>query len=769
MAQDSAHTDFAVAVAVCGGAAPAWRTLVPSPLGVLTLLMVGLIAGGCSGNSGTAGQTANQSGFNIPNGTGTVANKDATSGGNKDTATAKPDATTTGADAGQPADDTVQPQDDAQQPQDDAEPPPEDGEQPQDDSEQPADDAEQPQEDAEQPQEDTQQPQGDAVTCDVDEDQDGACFCDGYDPSSPIEGCDCDDNNPNFSGTCPDCSVPGTPGCSCKFGVKPISCYGGEPGWVGKGACLSGQHVCQGGYWQPCAGEVFPDPEKCDGKDNDCDGETDEGVKSTCGTCDLTCNEQKIGGGGPMSWNLNSENSTGLGLTPNGDVTLDASQISLNLKFIWIANSPNNTVSKVDCKTVTEVGRFSVCPDPSRTSVDLEGNVWVACRGNGAVAKIIAEKKNCIDKNGNGVIETSTGNQPIGNDECVKFIAQPNKGSYARAAGVDKENHVWIGYWNSMSLVRLHKDTGATMEDIALGCSPYGLVIDQQGIIWLQGAGCGGLIRVDPATKVVTKKEQLPALAYPSGAYGINVDNKGRIWVASGNSASCFDPKTLQWKVVSMQWGGGRGIATANDGFVYPAVDGSGGAVKINGNVDPPQVVGFMKGAGGPVGAALDYDGFVWVVNQSGSSATKLDPKTMAAVGTVPVGSSPYTYSDMTGYTLNYFTAPKGQFTTVFFGGIGSNPITTNSPKQVWQSLSAEADLPAGTNLRIRLRAANTSLDLEAAKWSAPVDFPPETFPYDLSAAGIIGNLLQVEVQLLTKEKKLTPVLKSLSAKSKLM
>ncbi len=767
MAHDSANIGFPVAA----------RAGQQQSLTALGLALLALAMAACSGNTGTANQTATQSGFNIPTGTGSVSTKDATSSSTKDVKTGGADATTSQADTDQPGGDGLQPQDDAQAPQDDASQPQDDAAQPQDDADQPQDDANQPQDDAgppqddvDQPPADTAQPQGDAVTCQVDEDQDGACYCEGYDPKSPIEGCDCDDNNPNFSGTCPDCSVPGTPGCTCKAGAKPVSCYGGEPGWVGKGACVSGQHDCQGGYWQPCAGEVFPDPEKCDGKDNDCDGETDEGVKSTCGTCDLTCNEQKIGGGGPMSWNLNSENSTGLGLTPNGDVTLDASQISLNLKFIWIANSPNNTVSKVDCKTITEVGRFSVCPDPSRTSVDLEGNVWVACRGDGAVAKIIAEKKNCIDKNGNGVIETSTGSQPIGNDECVKFIVQPNKGSYARAAGVDKENHVWIGYWNSTSVVRLNKDTGATMEDIPLGCNPYGLVIDQQGIIWLQGAGCGGLIRVDPATKVVTKKEQLPALAYPSGAYGINVDNKGRIWVASGYSASCFDPKTLQWKVVNMQpWGGGRGIATANDGFVYPAVDGSGGAVKINGNVDPPQVVGFMKGAGGPVGAALDYDGFVWVVNQSGSSATKLDPKTMAAVGTVPVGSSPYTYSDMTGYTLNYFTAPKGQFTTVFFGGIGSNPITTNNPKQVWQSLSAEADLPAGTNLRIRLRAANTSTDLDAAKWSAPVDFPPETFPYDLSAAGIMGNLLQVEVQLLTKDKKLTPVLKSLSAKSKLM
>ena len=287
-------------------------------------------------------------------------------------------------------------------------------------------------------------------------------------------------------------------------------------------------------------------------------------------------------------------------------------------------------------------------------------------------------------------------------------------------------------------------------------------------MIWAQGE-FNTLVMIDPLTQVVTKNNTLPQLKFPASAYGLNVDKYGRLWVASGNKASVYDPKTLQWKVINMNWGGGRGVATSNDGYTYVAVDGSGGAVKINGNVDPPQVEGFIKGAGSPVGAAIDYDGFVWVVNQGGSSATKMDPNTMSAIGTVSVGSSPYTYSDMTGYTLNYFTAPKGQYSTVFFGSVSSNPITTSTMKQVWQSISAEADLPEGTALRFRLRAGNTKAELENAKWSEPIDFPPEVFPYDLTKANIIGNMLQVEIQLTTKDKKVAPTLKSITAKSKLI
>ena len=39
-------------------------------------------------------------------------------------------------------------------------------------------------------------------------------------------------------------------------------------------------------------------------------------------------------------------------------------------------------------------------------------------------------------------------------------------------------------------------------------------------------------------------------------------------------------------------------------------------------------------------------------MNQSSSSATKVNPDTMAIELEHPVGSSPYTYSDMTGFAL---------------------------------------------------------------------------------------------------------------------
>ena len=57
------------------------------------------------------------------------------------------------------------------------------------------------------------------------------------------------------------------------------SCYTGPAGTAGVGVCKAGSQTCQSdGTWGPCNGEVTPQSETCNGKDDDCNGQVDNGA-----------------------------------------------------------------------------------------------------------------------------------------------------------------------------------------------------------------------------------------------------------------------------------------------------------------------------------------------------------------------------------------------------------------------------------------------------------------------------------------------------------
>ena len=534
---------------------------------------------------------------------------------------------------------------------------------------------------------------------------------------------------------------------------------------------------------RPGVGEI------CNFVDDDCNGSTDEGVQSPCGDCSPVCHLQVGGRNDSEALDPSHAEPNTMVTNPDGSLSLASSNVSI--PFIWIANSPEDTVSKLDTSTGKEVGRYTVCDDPSRTAVDLNGDAVVGCRGDGKVAKIAIVEADCLDKNQNGRIDTSrdiNGDGVIGNvasgervtnDECIMWTtsADPDCGARgercARAAGVDKDNNVWIGFYGSKNIVQLDGETGQILRTFPVTFSPYGLAIAGDGVIWVASRDPHGLGKVDAATG------QVGFYAMPSGrnAYGMAIDHTGKIWVATGEhgGASRLDPADASWTNFG-PWDRGytRGVAvrilTNADGAitgsqVFVAHHDWGDAdcsdaghryITMVDAVTGNEVRAIDLGAErGPVGVAVASDGMLWTCNQCTSNATRVNPDTGVVLGNFPVGSNPYTYSDMTGYALRTITSRSGYYRETFRGwDVG---LTR------WTAIFVEASLPGNGEsfLRIRYRVGDSAAGLASTPFSPSAGpFPPASLPLSIDA---IGRYIEVEVTLGTDDPAAIPTLKGVS------
>jgi hypothetical protein len=330
----------------------------------------------------------------------------------------------------------------------------------------------------------------------------------------------------------------------------------------------------------------------------------------------------------------------------------------VELSYIWIANSSQGTISKIDTQTIVEEGRYYAKPsggDPSRTSVNLNGDVAVANR-NGGVAKFWANPMDCQENNGVPGIQTSTGAGdilPWGQDECLAWYTELTCSSNRPVAwtrGTFDDNtcgytnaKVWTACNNNVHL--LDGETGLVEDTIVVPGSPfvYGGAADADGNFWGLDTSGRILFRVDFESRDL-QSWPLPA----SGGYGITVDPAGRPWVCGGGGVSRFNLATADWS--STGTGGIGGRMTDGADLIWHSVYPSGTLRAFN--IDTLNVDQELTLPAYVHGVSVDFYGYVWGVGFASNNAYRADPTT-GDVQTYSGLTGAYTYSDMTGFALN--------------------------------------------------------------------------------------------------------------------
>ncbi len=448
------------------------------------------------------------------------------------------------------------------------------------------------------------------------------------------------------------------------------------------------------------------------------------------------------------------------------------------LPVIWVPNSNETTVSKVDTASGGELARYRVGPegthgDPSRTTMDLWGNAYVANRNTGTVVKMgFLEKNGCFDRNGNGTIETSsdvdgdgmiTGDELLawGQDECVLFevvLATEDEGPFTpgaypgpypfghwdpgtRSIALDRLNNVWLGVYGTRMFYYIDGDTGEILRKVdvsSVNHTPYGAVMDANGILWSSGQSQNHVLRLDPSD------DSFEVVALPHFVYGLGIDDDNHLFVSGWTDSKLSRINILNGEIEWTHDGvyGSRGVAVTNDGDVWVA-DSSPGTVtrwSNDGEVKATIAVGNT-----PTGVAVDAEGKVWVVNNGDAYIKRIDPATneIDLEKEIP-GTFHYGYSDMTGI-VGRGRIRIGNWTATF---------DAVEAATIWQSVAWDSRVPQGTTLEVRVRTSDDEVD-----WSDWLSLEQDADLDTLQASRFIQ--LEVTMQILSGDE--SPLLYSLS------
>jgi hypothetical protein len=616
---------------------------------------------------------------------------------------------------------------------------------------------------------------------------------DGFGEGDACEGPDCNDADAALH-TDAECDAwcdahETAHGCPCQS-REPEYCYDADETTIGVGKCHAGLATCasEGGeaVWGDCEGEIVPEPEACNGEDDDCDGEVDEGTRTECGTCG-ECRRDCTGPAvGCAPW--------GEGAAPGSVETegrLELPMTDHERHLLWPYSTRTGIVLRVDTETFEVAGSFHSGPNgiggevfgdaPSAAAVDAEGNVVVANRnpflGLPSITKIAADADACEDRDGDGTVETSTSwddslaftTDESWDDECILFHTtfgagtSPGSVVIQETVGLDgaAEEWAWVGLGGQQSFVQVDDATGerTDVEALTPGHSSDGAVLDADGWIWSRSL-IGGLFYGTDVGRFDTADPDgsWETLLFPSVApLSIALDENDVVWVGGtaeiywwDDAAAAFSPVPLV--IVPL------GLAADGAGSIWAAgTDTRVLRVQLD-DLSTSQVATPDTSVYGLAAA----DGHVWALGGDAGGATVVDvadesiETALDDCGGGPCLANMQINGDIAGTRHWTDRTPQATWTKVAQGCDIGTPT--------WRELAVDAAVPEGTAVTASIRTADSVEALAAATEVDLGAIPDGGAVLDVEASLAIaavahGAYAQVAVRLESLDEASTPTL----------
>jgi streptogramin lyase len=476
--------------------------------------------------------------------------------------------------------------------------------------------------------------------------------------------------------------------------------------------------------------------------------------------------------------------------TLNNVVHIPANQIVLGptpvskTNIVWSTNYLYGYVVRLDTLTGKQTGRFDsalvsingnatgarpaqeYCDFsttgncPGRVAVDTNGDVWIVNRAfghQGTLSKFSGNIAHCIDRNNNGVIDTSFDKNNDGvidvnpaageyfgqNDECILTTIPigPNN-VYPRGVAVDKYGKIWVSTFNDGKVYRYNPNEPVALEaTVTVGGNPYSLATGNDYLFISKANTTGPTTRVNITTLGVSN-----IATAGQGTYGVVADPGGNVawfggWFGAGSGLFKADYAANTFTNYAAPGSNITAVTLDLAGNVWACGYNNSSVYKYNSS---GVLLGqYPAGGGSPHGMSIDFQGNLWVVTHTPPQMVKINVNTGAIIGQYTIAgpgipnADPYLYSDFTGTQIDR-QAPYtyvGSWDGVFDGqvpNLGWSKVGWNSEPQ--------GAVPALSSLVVSARAANTIPALGAAAYTPVTNGGV--------VAGVKGRYVQVRTDL---------------------
>ena len=384
---------------------------------------------------------------------------------------------------------------------------------------------------------------------------------------------------------------------------------------------------------------------------------------------------------------LTAGSAGGLRVAPNSVAAIDTitnrvvaqvpvgarpSAITFGSGSLWIANLDDQTVSRVDPRTLLRQWTFSLADPPTGIAV-AGGGIWVVGSSPSATFVSVSRIDPQFDAIGNTV---RIGNVVPGSPGAVAargvllWVApfsgplarldpqtghiftqlDPNAAPTGLALGADA---VWVTDSDADNVTRI--DPTGLLTSVAVGHGPSGIAVGDGGV-WVADTGDNAIDRIDPSTSSVTTT--IPVGSAPMGV----AIGAGSVWVANSGDGTVtrIDPKSSQ-AIATIAVGGSPQAITVVGARAWVTVDArtllppaGGGTARLDSAYD----VDSMD-------PALAYGGLSWQLlyatcakllnypDKSGPLGSQLVPEVAKSLPVRSADGKSYTFTIRTGFRFS--------------------------------------------------------------------------------------------------------------------